>query len=225
MPGPGPERLRERYRLQADWFRAERTRLLRKADILNCRRVLDLGTGTGELLGELRRRTRGAVIGLDRNRQALRLAAGPVVQAEAATLPFAGGVFDLVFAQMFFLWAVPLEPVLAEVRRVLARDGRFLIAAEPDYGGCIEYPARSGAFADFTDALRAEGADLQVGRKLGVALAKQGFEVEAGTHPARPLAAEACAADRIPGPGCSSIVRGVGVRFRYIPYFWFLARR
>lgn len=201
-----PEALRERYRAQAEWFRAERTRLLRKADILNRERVLDLGTGTGEMLAELRRRTRGQVIGFDLDAAALRLAKGAVIRGDAAVLPFHDGAFDLVFTQMFFLWICDPDDVIAEIHRVLRPGCCLVVAAEPDYGGMVTYPDTSEDLAGFIAGIEEEGADMAVGRKVGSLLAAGGFTVEAGTHPCNPLA-------------------GDGSGFAYIPYFWFLAKR
>ena len=199
---------RELYRRQDAWFAAERSRLLRRARIAERRNVLDLGAGTGETLAELRRRAVGPVVALDCDIAALRLAAGARVLGRAERLPFADGAFDLVFAQMFFLWARPLESVLAEVRRVLSPGGHLLAAAEPDYGGAVEHPGGCGGIGKLAAELGAEGADVQIGRKLGAALAAAGFEsVECSTHPARPLESA--------GPG----------QFLFVPYFSFLAVR
>ena len=198
--------LQQRYREQAEWFRTERTRLLRKADILNRERVLDLGTGTGEMLSELRRRTRGEVMGFDLDAGALGVAKKPVIRGDAAILPFGDGAFDLVFTQMFFLWICDPKDVITEIHRVLRPGCCLVVAAEPDYGGLVTYPDTSEELASFIAGIEKEGADMGVGRKVGSLLAAGGFAVEAGTHPCDPLA-------------------GGDSRFAYIPYFWFLAHK
>jgi SAM-dependent methyltransferase len=205
---PPAEKLREFYRRQDAWFAAERSRLLRRVRIADRHSVLDLGTGTGQTLPELRRRVGGPVVALDRDLSVLRLAEGARVLGRAERLPFADGAFDLAFAQMFFLWARPLDAVLAEVRRVLSPGGQLVAAAEPDYGGAVEHPGGCGGIEKLAAELAAEGADVRVGRKLGAALAAAGFEsVECGSHPARPLESA--------GPG----------QFLFVPYFSFLAAR
>lgn len=202
-----PDELRDIYRKQSNWFAGERNRLLRKAEIARRRCVLDLGTGSGELLANLDGRAAGFAVGVDADTDALRFAAGRRVVANAQVPPFADATFDLVFTQMFFLWAKPLDRVLEEIHRILTDDGYLIAAAEPDYGGAIEYPANSGGLKNFTEQLQIEGADLYVGRKLGGALTNAGFEFECGVHACQPLAQES------------------GAAFLYVPYFHFLARK
>ena len=192
------------YREQDAWFAAIRSRLLRRADILNRRRVLDLGTGTGETLCELRRRTRGEVVGVDRDAGVLALAGEGCVVAEASELPFANGAFDLVFTQMFFLWAAPLDTVVAEIRRVLQPGAPLIVCAEPDYGGRMEYPRPDPALDAVQRELVSQGADLEIARKLPARLAKAGFRVDGGTHPAG--------------------VCDDGGRFQFLPYFWYFVQ-
>ena len=203
------------YRKQANWFRAERSRLLRKADIARRRVVLDLGTGTGEILAELRRRCDGRVVGVDKDADTLRDVPGETLVAEATNLPFADGTFDLVFTQMFFLWAAPLEAVIREIRRVLASGGHLVAAAEPDFGGVIEFPDDCCGMARFVRGLAAEGADPRIARKLGGSLMQAGFTVEAGSHTVDPLGS----------PGEKSPPCPTGGAFLAVPYFWFFATR
>ncbi|HLA84582.1 MAG TPA: hypothetical protein VJL29_07290, partial [Thermoguttaceae bacterium] len=60
-------------RQQAEWLAPARSRLLRRAGIARCRRVLDLGCGVGAVTAELARRTSGFVVALDRDRGSLLL--------------------------------------------------------------------------------------------------------------------------------------------------------
>lgn len=204
---PTPEELRALYQTQSAWFAAERNRLLRKADIARCRRILDLGTGTGEVLENLSGRAAGFAVGADADVRVLRLARGKRVACDARVMPFADAAFDLVFTQMFFLWAQPLDPILNEIRRVLADNGCLVVVAEPDYGGAIEHPSHSQEIQKIADELNAEGADANIGRKLAHAMDRAGFQVECGVHPADPLA------------------NGPGQPFQFIPYFHFFAKK
>ena len=194
--------------------------MLRKAGIASKKRVLDLGAGTGEVLPELNRRAQGMAVGLDADRAVLRLAGGMRVVGDAGALPFPDETFDLVFAQMFFLWAAPLEAAIEAVYRILVPGGHVIAAAEPDYGGTIVHPPEAGAgLHKFTDALRGEGADTEVGRKLGPLLERAGFRVECGVHPARPLEAgrpeSVFAAPELCAPSDD-------LEFLFVPYFYFL---
>jgi SAM-dependent methyltransferase len=213
-----PQELQKVYRRQAKWFAGERSRLLRKVEIAGKSRVLDLGCGCGETLTELGRRAAGPVIGVDHDIQILRLSSGTRTCARAEALPFADGCFDLVFTQMFFMWARP-EIVLPEIGRVLAPGGQLIACAEPDYGGALDHPPGSAGLAALAEQLRTEGADVEIARKLGSEMQRAGFEVSCGLHPARPLDV---------GKGDSDLLAPeladarADLEFLFMPYFWFL---
>ncbi len=211
--------LDRQYRRQAAWFAGERNRLMRKIDIASKKRVLDLGTGTGVVLPDLAWRCGGVAVGLDFDVASLRLAQGVRVAGRAEFLPFPARSFDLVFTQMFFLWVKDLRLVLSEIARVMEPGGYLAAAAEPDYGGVIEYPEHAAPLKSYGESLQSEGADTQVGRKLGVALHAAGFEVTAGVHPCDPLSPAACeaASDGHPAKSASA--------FAFLPYFHFLCRK
>lgn len=97
--------------------------------------ILDLGAGTGRLTGELKRRYRRAsVIALDLAPGMLREAARHQrflrrferICADAARLPLQSASVDIVFSNLMLQWCDPLDPALAEVRRVLKPQGFFL---------------------------------------------------------------------------------------------------
>ena len=95
------------------------------------RRILDVGTGEGQVARELRA-DRVEVVGIDPIAGQLELAAkragGPrYVRAEAANLPFLDGTFDAAVACLVFEHIDDIDGALAEVSRVLAPDGRFLL--------------------------------------------------------------------------------------------------
>ncbi|WP_099906189.1 class I SAM-dependent methyltransferase [Streptomyces sp. TLI_171] len=121
----------ERY-LVPVLFRPFAEDLARRAAVLRPRTVLELAAGTGALTSRLVVALPGAeVVATDLNEAMVafggdRVPSASWRQADAQRLPFADGVFDLVvcqFGAMFF----PDKPgAFAEVRRVLAPEGRFL---------------------------------------------------------------------------------------------------
>jgi len=95
-------------------------------------RTLDLGCGEGRLSRDLKALGHD-VVGVDASATMLAAAraADPgleVQQADAASLPFSDGSFDLVLAFMSLQDIDDLEGAVAEAARVLARGGRFCIA-------------------------------------------------------------------------------------------------
>lgn len=174
---PSPDLLHD----QAAWLAPARARLLRRVQIAQRRRVLELGCGIGAVTGELVRRAAGRVVALDRHLEAL---AEPAAGGEGAArvcgdamrLPFGAGAFDLVFSQFTLLWLDP-QAAVDEAYRVL-EPGGGLVALEPDYGGLIEYPLTIATRTIWINALLRAGAEPEIGRKLPGLLATAGFKVQ-----------------------------------------------
>jgi malonyl-CoA O-methyltransferase len=98
------------------------------------RTVLDLGSGTGRVTRELKRRyPRALVIALDLAPGMLREAQRHQrlwrrfarICADALRLPLKDGSIDLIFSSLMLQWCEPLDAALAEVRRVLNSSGFF----------------------------------------------------------------------------------------------------
>jgi SAM-dependent methyltransferase len=173
---PTPELLRQ----QAAWLAPARARLLRRAQIAQRRRVLDLACGPGAVTGELVRRCGGTVVALDSSAEALSagdeaFAGAQRVRGDARHIPLADASFDLVFCQLALMW-LDLPAVLDEIDRVLVPGGA-MVALEPDYGGVMEYPPEIATGAIWREALVRAGADPLVGRKLPVLLDRPGWTV------------------------------------------------
>ena len=102
--------------------------------LVKARTILDLGSATGSAGESLRKHYRSAhIVSLDLSRQMLRQGArkrrrfsrASSVQADAMQLPFANGIFDLVFANMLLPWLDHPEQVFVEASRVLKEGGVF----------------------------------------------------------------------------------------------------
>jgi SAM-dependent methyltransferase len=89
------------------------------------RRALDLGCGRGEVLPALGL----AGVGVDLSVLRLRMAPGPVAQADAIHLPFPTATFDLILI-VNVLSSIPTDAgrrgAVEELRRVLTADGVVL---------------------------------------------------------------------------------------------------
>jgi SAM-dependent methyltransferase len=158
------------YARQADWTRATRTYLYRRAKLSRASRVLDVGSGTGVVTEEVAVRTGGKVIGVDHDPEMVAFARGRGGKAEyrlgdAHDLPFAAGWFDMTVCHFLLLWCREPAQAAAEMVRVTQPGGAVLICAEPDYGGRLDYPDLPLREWQ-TEALRCEGADPFLGRKL-----------------------------------------------------------
>ncbi len=100
-------------------------------------RILDLGTGTGMLLGRLSGMFPDArLFGIDLAPE-MTLVAGrnapggrkaDFLAADAELLPFADGAFDLVVSTSTFQWLDKLDLAFVEAFRVLERGGTFCFA-------------------------------------------------------------------------------------------------
>ncbi|MDX6259466.1 MAG: hypothetical protein QOH84_1154 [Kribbellaceae bacterium] len=107
---------------------------------------LDLGCGTGRNFDTIRDSGR-TVVGVDRSSDQLRLARtrtdGPLIESDAATLPFADGSFDTVIAMWISTDLDDFPGALGEAIRVL-RPGGLLVC----YG---VHPAFNGPHVEWNE--------------------------------------------------------------------------
>jgi SAM-dependent methyltransferase len=177
---PAPDLLK----MQSDWLADARARILRNAEIAKRKRVLDLGSGYGFVIPELKRRSGGTVYALDQSLEALTffVANTPLLCGNAAELPVKDRSIDLVFSQNVLLWTKNLESVAKQVYRVLAPNGSWVLI-EPDYGGLIEYPLEMETREIWIQALSRAGGDPLIGRKLPPLLTRSGYMIRVELMP------------------------------------------
>jgi SAM-dependent methyltransferase len=165
-----PEEWERQFVRQADWTRATRSHLCRRAGLLRAGRVLDVGCGTGAVTEELAARTRGQVIGVDVDPAMIAYARHRGGRAEyrpgdAQDLPFAAAEFDVTTCHFLLMWCRDPARAAREMVRVTRPGGAILVCAEPDYGGRIDHPDLPLAHWQI-EALTQEGANPRLGRRL-----------------------------------------------------------
>jgi SAM-dependent methyltransferase len=165
-----PEEWDRQFERQANWTRAMRSHLYRRAGLLRASRVLDVGSGTGAVTEELAARTRGQVTGVDIDAAMVAYARNRGGRAEYRTgdaldLPFPAAEFDVTACHFLLMWCRDAARAAREMVRVTRPGGSVLVCAEPDYGGRIDHPDLPlGRWQ--IEGLRREGADPRLGRKL-----------------------------------------------------------
>ena len=182
-----PEKWHQRFVQQARWTESVRRFLFQQAGLEHARGLLEVGCGTGAILGEIAHQTGARLVGIDIQQDYLHFAhshgiAAAYAAADALHLPFADGVFSITCCHFFLLWVEHPLQALLEMKRVTAPGGYVLAMAEPDYGGRIDHPAALGELGRRQgQSLSHHGADPLVGRKLKSFIHKAGLRmVQAG---------------------------------------------
>jgi SAM-dependent methyltransferase len=161
-----------RYLIQARWTAAVREYLYPIFILQDCERILEVGCGTAVITKEISSYTSADIFGLDILPLSLNYAreynpGSHFCCGDAVSLPFLNDAFNLAFCHFLLLWLHSPGNTLSEMRRVTHPGGIIAALAEPDYGGRIDYPGTLGELGQLqTDALRTQGADPFIGRKL-----------------------------------------------------------
>ena len=186
-----PEEWHAWFIVQAGWTQPTRAWLYQQAGLAQAGAVLEVGCGTGVVAGELARLSPARVVGLDLDPGMLAFARqqeGDVsyVQGDAHALPFSGGSFDVVVCHYLLLWLVDPAQGVREMARVVRPAGAVLACAEPDYGGRVDYPPEMASLGRLqAQALRQQGADPELGRRLGELFVAAGLRATVGVMAGR----------------------------------------
>lgn len=190
-----PEEWRAWYTTQAGWTLQTRQWLYGEARLSQARAVLEVGCGTGVIAAELVQLGDARVVGLDLNSSILDFARRQgdgvtYVQGDAHELPFPDGAFDAVVCHYVFLWLADPVQGAREMARVVRRPepaegrpgGSVLACAEPDYGGRVDHPPELVPLGRLqAESLRRQGAEPEMGRRLGGIFAAAGLRTTVGT--------------------------------------------
>jgi ubiquinone/menaquinone biosynthesis C-methylase UbiE len=113
----------------------------RKFDVSECRSILDVGSGAGQILGHLLKRAsfEARLVAFDLSHGMLRRARTRLhsnrpsyVVGDVAHLPFAEGAFDCITCGWVIEHLPDPRPALREFARVLQPGGRMLLLATED---------------------------------------------------------------------------------------------
>jgi SAM-dependent methyltransferase len=187
-----PEEWHAWFSVQAGWTQGTRTWLYGQADLGQARAALEVGCGTGVVTRELAPRLGAArVVGLDLDVDMLAFArrqGGDVayVHGDAHALPFPDAVFDVVVCHYLLLWLTDPARGVREMARVARPGGVVLACAEPDYGGRVDHPAELAPLGQRqAEALRHQGADPGLGRRVGELFVAAGLRATVGVMAGR----------------------------------------
>ncbi len=175
----------QRYLQQAQWTRQLRSHFFNKFKLPEKAAILEVGCGTGAVLGEYAKTQ--STFGLDIDRQALSFCQqiNPAIKltcGDAHMLPFADASFDLTFCHYLLLWLDDPLQALQEMKRVTRPGGWVCAFAEPDYGGRVAHPKALTDLADLQcKSLTRQGAEIGMGRQLNQLFHQCGLrEIECG---------------------------------------------
>ncbi len=149
--------------------------------------MLEVGSGTGAILSEVKKKHAYNILGIDIDRPSLEFSkeiilSPRLVQGDGYQLPFAAHIFSATFSHYLLLWLQRPGKMLNEMQRVTKTGGAVIALAEPDHQSRIDFPPpldHLGALQ--AQALKDQGVDITIGRRLGKLFYECGFEnIETG---------------------------------------------
>jgi ubiquinone/menaquinone biosynthesis C-methylase UbiE len=169
---------------------AQRRETLRHLALQPGERVLDVGCGPGLLVAEMAKAVgpSGHVTGLEISDSMLALSqrrcADPaigkrasLVKADAVTLPFQEGTFDVGVSTQVYEYVADLDAALAELHWVLRVGGRALIL-DTDWDSIVWHAADQDRLRRLLEAWIGRFADPHLPRTLARRLRDAGFHVD-----------------------------------------------
>jgi ubiquinone/menaquinone biosynthesis C-methylase UbiE len=171
-----------RFTQQARWTAQLRRHIFAQTGMPNASRVLEVGCGTGAVLETMQVSQHTTLFGLDIDLPSLsfakdRLSNARLFRADAHHLPHPNAAFDVTFCHFVLLWLADPLRGLQEMRRVTRPGGAVIAFAEPDYSKRIDHPAELAQVGKWqTEALRAQGADPELGSRLSKLFQAAGFK-------------------------------------------------
>lgn len=200
MNALAPSDWHRRFLQQVRWTSELRQFIITQCGLSAGQPLLEVGCGTGAILSEFSTWKGNLVAGLDLRLDFLQEARKrfytPLIQGDGRALPFKSGSYTAVVCHFLFLWLRDPVTVLKEMVRVVEPGGYVIAFAEPDYGGRIDHPQPLVELGRLQgDALRTQGADPFIGRKLSGLFHQAGLiDVQTGIlggHWGAPPSAEA----------------------------------
>lgn len=161
--------------------------MFQKVGLAVAHRVLEVGCGTGAILGTVQAQEQTRLYGVDVSYSALagfknRVRTSFLTCADAGMLPYSAHSFDIVFSHFFLLWVADPQRAFREMKRVTVPGGHILALAEPDYGLRVDDPFGLSSLGKLqTELLRKQGADVTIGSRLADLFRKADIRIlEAG---------------------------------------------